>query len=38
MVSLFILLIAVYSLFVAFVVTNCSKSPSERNKDFDNFL
>jgi len=24
--------------FLTFVVSNCSKSPSERDKDYDNFL
>lgn len=32
------LTIAAYALLIAFVITNCNKSPSERNKDFDNFL
>lgn len=35
---LLILIIIFAVVFTTFVVTNCNESPSERNKDFDNFL
>jgi hypothetical protein len=35
---LLILTIITAAVFITFVVANCNESPSERNKDFDNFL